>query len=69
MKRRVRWFMPAEIGMECDVCGRRFDIVSGGACARCRKALCSTHLHGSWVRRLLVDLGADPVCVTCRHGT
>lgn len=59
--------MPAGIATECDACGRQFDIVSGGACARCRKALCFAHLHGSWVRRLLVDLGAEPVCVACRN--
>lgn len=67
MSRRVRWFMGTEMGTECDVCGRRFDLVSGGACVQCRKALCFRHLHGSWLRRLFVDFGAAPVCVACRH--
>jgi hypothetical protein len=52
---------------ECDVCGLRFDLISGGACLRCRKILCATHLHGSWLRRLLVDFGADPICCACRQ--
>jgi len=51
---------------ECDVCGVRFDLVSGGACVRCRKILCARHLHGSFFRRLLVDLGAASVCCACR---
>jgi hypothetical protein len=30
--------------------------------------LCHAHLHGSFFRRLLVDmnLGAQPICVSCR---
>jgi hypothetical protein len=52
---------------ECDVCGRRFDLIAGGACVRCRKILCERHLHGSWLRRLLVDFGADPICCACRQ--
>jgi hypothetical protein len=51
---------------ECDVCGRRFDLMTGGACQRCRRVLCAQHLHGSWTRRLFVDLGAKAVCVECR---
>jgi hypothetical protein len=51
---------------ECDACGRRFDLVKGGACKQCGRILCERHLHGSLVRRLLVDLGAKPVCVQCR---
>jgi hypothetical protein len=27
------------------------------------------HLHGSWLRRLWVDIGAREVCVACRSGT
>jgi hypothetical protein len=60
--------MPSGIATECDLCGRRFDLVSGGACAKCKRALCFKHLHGSWVRRLMVDFGVAPVCVECRHG-
>jgi len=53
---------------DCEVCGRRFDLVKGGACQRCRRVLCPAHLHGSFGRRLLVDLGAAALCVQCRAG-
>ena len=66
MSQRVRVFMQTEMATECEECGIRFDLVAGGACAQCRKALCARHLHGSWVRRLLVDFGAEPVCCSCR---
>jgi hypothetical protein len=52
---------------ECDVCGQRFDLVAGGACVRCKRILCSRHLHGSWVRRLMIDFGSEPVCCDCRQ--
>jgi hypothetical protein len=67
MTRRIRLFRHTEMATECDVCGLRFDLISGGACLRCRKILCSRHLHGSWLRRLLVDFGADPICCACRQ--
>jgi hypothetical protein len=67
MSLRVRVFRQTEMATECDVCGRRFDIIAGGACVRCRKILCAHHLHGSWLRRLLIDFGADPICVACRQ--
>jgi hypothetical protein len=59
--------MKTEMATECDDCGQRFDLVSGGACVRCRKVLCSRHLHGSWIRRLMVDFGGEPVCISCRQ--
>jgi hypothetical protein len=62
-----RFFMKSEMATECDDCGERFDLVSGGACFRCRKVLCSRHLHGSWIRRLMVDFGTEPVCTSCRQ--
>jgi hypothetical protein len=60
--------MPTGMSTECEACGRRFDLVAGGACMKCKRALCFMHLHGSWVRRLMVDFGAAPVCVSCRQG-
>jgi hypothetical protein len=45
----------------------RFDLIGGGACIRCRRVLCARHLYGSWLRRLMVDLGADSVCCDCRR--
>jgi hypothetical protein len=68
MTRRIRVFRRTEMATDCDVCGVRFDLVSGGVCTRCRKILCARHLHGSFFRRLLVDLGAPSVCVACRSG-
>ncbi len=53
---------------DCDRCGARFHIGSGGVCERCRRILCNYHLHGSLVRRLQVHFGAAPVCVACRAG-
>ena len=65
---KIRYFLRSEFGTECDACGARFDVSSGGTCLRCRRILCSTHLHGSWLRRMQVDLGAATVCVDCRAG-
>jgi hypothetical protein len=61
-------FTKASVRTECDACDYRFDPLHGGVCERCQRILCMKHLHGSWLRRLLVDLGARPVCVDCRAG-
>ena len=61
-------FLSTQMQTECEQCGVRFDLVKGGACVKCRRALCPTHLHGSFARRLLVDLGAQPICLQCRRG-
>lgn len=66
--RPFRIFLPTELSTECEVCNRRFDLMKGGTCQQCRRILCPAHLHGSWARRLLVDLGAATVCVACRAG-
>ena len=60
-------FQKPTMATECDACGARFDLIHGGVCAACQRILCRTHLHGSWVRRMQVDLGARPVCVACRR--
>lgn len=65
--RLLRVFARTEMGTECDVCQRRFDVVGGGVCTRCKRILCPQHLHGSWTRRLAVDLGAACICVQCRQ--
>jgi hypothetical protein len=67
MTRPLRVFMRTEMATECDVCQRRFDLVSGGTCVRCKRILCGQHLHGSWVRRLIVDFGAPTICCECRQ--
>ena len=64
--KRVRWFRDSDISTDCDQCGGRVDVVKGGVCTRCRRILCFTHLYGSFVRRLLADLGAATICVRCR---
>ena len=65
---KIRYFLRSEMATECDVCEARFDLMTGGACVQCRRILCATHLHGSWLRRMRVDLGAPSVCVDCRAG-
>jgi hypothetical protein len=59
-------FRDSELATDCDQCGGRVDLLKGGACVRCRRILCFTHLHGSFVRRLATDLGAQTLCVRCR---
>lgn len=61
------FFRKSDVRTECDACGYRFDIVHGGVCARCRRILCYSHLHGSWIQRVRVDLGGEAVCVDCRR--
>lgn len=60
-------FKASELWTDCEQCRLRVNLSRAGACRRCRRVLCNTHLHGSFVRRLLVDLGAEPLCVRCRH--
>jgi hypothetical protein len=63
----VPLFRRSSVTIDCDQCGRRFVAATGGVCDRCRRILCPEHLHGSWVRRLGVELGARPVCTRCRE--
>jgi hypothetical protein len=62
----IRDLRDSEMATDCDQCGGRVDLLKGGACVRCRRILCFTHLHGSFVRRLATDLGAQMLCVRCR---
>jgi hypothetical protein len=63
---KLEFFRSTDISTDCDQCGGRVDLIKGGVCVRCRRILCYQHLHGSFVRRLLTDLGAETVCVACR---
>ena len=63
---RIRFFRQSTISTDCDACGGRVDVIEGGACATCGRILCFTHLYGSWVARLRVELGGAPRCVDCR---
>ncbi|MHB0949738.1 MAG: hypothetical protein ACYC4J_11855 [Gemmatimonadaceae bacterium] len=65
--KKLRVFLESEMATECDACGRRFDIVKGGVCERCRRILCARDLHGSFVQRLLADLRGRAICVACRR--
>ena len=69
MTRKIHMFARTDLGTECEICGARFDLIGGGAGVKCRRALCSRHLYGSWLRRLLVDLGAAPICRACRQAS
>jgi hypothetical protein len=64
--RKFEFFRSTEVSTDCDQCGGRVDLIKGGVCVRCRRILCYRHLHGSFVRRLLTDLGAETTCVDCR---
>ena len=64
--RALEFFRSTEVTTDCDQCGGRVDLIKGGVCERCRRILCYRHLHGSFVRRLMTDLGADTLCVNCR---
>ncbi|HEX6536280.1 MAG TPA: hypothetical protein VF041_16940 [Gemmatimonadaceae bacterium] len=59
-------FRKSDVTADCEACGRRFDASGGGGCERCQRILCDEHLHGSWGRRMMVELGARAVCVSCR---
>jgi hypothetical protein len=59
-------FRSSQVSTDCDRCGGRVDMVKGGVCTQCRRILCYAHLHGSFLRRLMTDLGAATVCVECR---
>ena len=54
-----------DLGTECDACGERIDLITGGTCERCERILCARHLHGSWLRRMRHELGGPAVCVRC----
>jgi hypothetical protein len=64
--RKLRFFLASEMGTECEACGARVDLITGGVCVDCGRVLCARHLHGSRLRRLWVDLGAASRCVKCR---
>lgn len=64
----LRIFQETNMRTDCDACRVHFDMVKGGVCDKCRRVLCARHLHGSFFRRLLVDLGTAPVCLDCRAG-
>jgi hypothetical protein len=56
----------SQLWVQCEECRLQANLSKAGTCRRCRRVLCDRHLHGSFFRKLLVDLGADLVCVRCR---
>ena len=63
---RYEVFRSSQVSTDCDQCGGRVDLLKGGVCIQCRRILCYRHLHGSWFRRLIADMGARTTCVECR---
>ena len=64
----MAFFRKSIFRTECDECGRPFAVNTGGVCERCRRILCSTHLHGSIMRRIAIGFGVAMICVRCRAG-
>jgi hypothetical protein len=65
---KFEFFRSSQVSTDCDQCHGRVDLIKGGVCTNCRRILCYNHLHGSFWRRLVTDLGASTVCVQCRAG-
>ena len=65
---KIEFFRSSQVSTDCDQCHGRVDLIKGGVCVTCRRILCYQHLHGSFLRRLLTDLGVKTVCVQCRAG-
>jgi len=61
-------FQKSIFNTECDECGVRFAVNTGGVCTKCRRILCAKHLHGSLVARLMLAFGVASVCSRCRAG-
>jgi hypothetical protein len=65
---KMRMLRQSDMATECDACGERFDLMTGGVCERCERILCARHLHGSWLRRMRHEVGGAAICVRCRAG-
>jgi hypothetical protein len=66
---RPKFLHETEVKTDCDACGAFFDLVAGGVCEKCRRILCSRHLHGSFVQRVIADIIGRSVCIQCRHAS
>jgi hypothetical protein len=64
----MEFFRKSIFTTECDECGRKFPVNTGGVCDTCRRILCNRHLHGSIGRRIAIAFGAPYRCVACRQG-
>lgn len=63
---KIRYLRRTDLGTECDACGGRLDLMTGGVCDECRRILCERHLHGSWLRRMWHEFAKPVRCVRCR---
>ncbi len=63
---KIKTFRPTDLSIDRDACGVHFDLMTGGACERCRRILCSRHLHGSWLMRMVQEFRRPVTCVDCR---
>jgi hypothetical protein len=68
MADKIRYLRRTDLGTECDACGRRLDLMTGGVCTSCERILCSAHLHGSWLMRMVHEFRREVRCVDCRAG-
>lgn len=68
MAEKIRYLRRTDLGTNCDACDAHLDLMTGGVCERCRRILCSRHLHGSWLRRMVHEFRRPVVCVACRRG-
>ena len=65
-------FRKSTFAWQCDKCGVYFAAGKGGVCTACKRALCDSHLHGSFVAKMRHRLsGERAVCTECssRVGT
>lgn len=62
----LRVFRRSNLYTQCEQCHATVDLTRAGACPRCKRVLCNKHLHGSFFRRLMTDLGAATLCLRCR---
>lgn len=68
MSQAFRMFRRSNLLTECEECRLPVDLSRAGACTKCRRVLCNAHLHGSFLRRLMVDMSlVQAVCLRCRN--
>jgi hypothetical protein len=60
-------FRPSAFKWQCDKCGVFFGAGKGGVCGQCNRALCDSHLYGSFFEKMKARFSNQrPICVECR---